>query len=142
MHAYDLGKLKGGLEARYARGGETTTLLDGKQIKLERGRRRDRRSTGPVGMGGVMGGLASSCTAETTDMLFEAAFFPPAAIAGRGRRYGLVTDAGQRFERGVDPVHQERAVARATGLLLGICGGSAGRSRRRRIATSCRAAWR
>ena len=64
---------------------------------------------GPVGMAGVMGGLASSCTAETTDILFEAAFFAPAAIAGRGRRYGLVTDAGQRFERGVDPAHQERA---------------------------------
>ncbi len=77
-------------------------------------------------MGGVMGGLASSCTAETTDILFEAAFFPPAAIAGRARRYGLITDAGQRFERGVDPLHQERAVERATQLLLEIAGGKAG----------------
>ena len=73
-----------------------------------------------------MGGLASACTAETTDILFEAAFFPPAAIAGRARRYGLITDAGQRFERGVDPAHQERAVERATQLLLEIAGGKAG----------------
>ena len=73
-----------------------------------------------------MGGLASSCTPETTDILFEAAFFTPSAVAGRGRRYGLVTDAGQRFERGVDPIHQERAVERATQLLLEIAGGKAG----------------
>src|SRR6185503_9913338 len=54
------------------------------------------------------------------------AFFAPAAVAGRGRRYGLVTDAGQRFERGVDPAHQERAINHATGLLIGICGGKDG----------------
>ena len=64
-------------------------------------------------MAGVMGGLRTACTADTVDVLFEAAFFPPSAIAGRGRRYGLVTDAGQRFERGVDPVHQERAQSNA-----------------------------
>jgi phenylalanyl-tRNA synthetase beta chain len=126
MHAYDLSKLKGGLDARYARSGESITLLDGKEYKLESDVVVIADEAGPVGMGGVMGGLASSCTPATTDILFEAAFFPPAAIAGRGRRHGLVTDAGQRFERGVDPIHQERAVARATGLLLEIAGGKAG----------------
>src|SRR5262249_51863490 len=126
MHAYDLAKLKGGLEARYARADESITLLDGKEIKLATDVVVIADETGPVGMGGVMGGLASSCTAETTDILFEAAFFPPAAIAGRGRRYGLVTDAGQRFERGVDPAHQERAISHATGLLLGVAGGKDG----------------
>jgi phenylalanyl-tRNA synthetase beta chain len=126
MHAYDLGKLKGGLEARFAQPGELATLLDGKEIKLTADVVVIADQSGPVGMGGVMGGLASSCTADTTDVLFEAAFFPPAAIAGRGRRYGLVTDAGQRFERGVDPAHQERAMERATELLLGVAGGKAG----------------
>ena len=126
MHAYDLSKLEGGLEARFARVDETITLLDGKEIKLTPDVVVIADQSGPVGMGGVMGGLASACTAETVDILFEAAFFPPAAIAGRGRRYGLVTDAGQRFERGVDPVHQERAVERATQLLLEIAGGNAG----------------
>ena len=126
MHAYDLSKLKGGLDARYARDGERITLLDGKECKLESDVVVIADDAGPVGMGGVMGGLASSCTPETTDILFEAAFFPPAAIAGRGRRHGLVTDAGQRFERGVDPIHQERAVARATALLIDISGGESG----------------
>jgi phenylalanyl-tRNA synthetase beta chain len=126
MHAYDLAKLQGGLEARYAREGEDITLLDGREIKLSADITVIADQSGPVGMGGVMGGLASSCTADTIYILFEAAFFPPAAIAGRGRRYGLVTDAGQRFERGVDPAHQERAIERATQLLIEISGGKAG----------------
>jgi phenylalanyl-tRNA synthetase beta chain len=126
MHAYDLKKLKGGLEARYATADEPITLLDGKELKLSPDVVVIADQSGPVGMGGVMGGLPSSCTPESTDILFEAAYFPPAAIAGRGRRYGLVTDAGQRFERGVDPSHQERAISRATGLLLEIAGGKSG----------------
>jgi phenylalanyl-tRNA synthetase beta chain len=126
MHAYDLAKLAGGLEARLATADEKTTLLDGKEITLAPDVLVIADAKGPVGLAGVMGGLASSCTPDTTDILFEAAFFTPAAIAGRGRRYGLVTDAGQRFERGVDPVHQERAVERATQLLLEVGGGKAG----------------
>jgi phenylalanyl-tRNA synthetase beta chain len=126
MHAYDLAKLRGGLDARLARPGEKATLLDGKEIALSDDVLVIADDTGPVGMAGVMGGLASSCTPDTVDILFEAAFFTPSAVAGRARRYGLVTDAGQRFERGVDPVHQERAIERAAQLLLDIAGGTAG----------------
>ena len=126
MHAYDLTKLKGGLEARLAQPAEKITLLDGREIELAADVLVIADSEGPVGMAGVMGGLASSCTAETTDILFEAAFFTTSAVAGRGRRHGLVTDAGQRFERGVDPVNQERAIERATQLLIQIAGGKAG----------------
>jgi phenylalanyl-tRNA synthetase beta chain len=126
MHAYDLATLSGGLDARLAAEGEPLTLLDGKAIKLTADVLVIADAAGPVGMAGVMGGARTACTATTVDVLFEAAFFAPAAIAGRGRRYGLVTDAGQRFERGVDPAHQERAVLRATQLLTEIAGGSAG----------------
>jgi phenylalanyl-tRNA synthetase beta chain len=126
MHAYDHAKLAGGLEARWARPGEKTTLLDGKENALTADVLEIADANGPVGMAGVMGGLASSCTPGTTDILFEAAFFTPSAVAGRGRRHGLVTDAGQRFERGVDPAQQERAIERATQLLLQVAGGRAG----------------
>jgi phenylalanyl-tRNA synthetase beta chain len=126
MHAYDLAKLNGGIEARLATAGEKTTLLDGKELALETDVLVIADKNGPVGMAGVMGGLASSCTAETVDILFEAAFFAPKAVAGRGRRHGLVTDAVQRFERGVDPDNQERAMERATRLLVEIAGGKAG----------------
>jgi phenylalanyl-tRNA synthetase beta chain len=126
MHAYDLDKLQGRLEARWAKTGEKTTLLDGKEIELAPDVLVIADGSGPVGLAGVMGGLASSCTATTTNVLLEAAFFSPSAVAGRGRRYGLVTDASQRFERGVDALHQERAVGHATGLLIGIAGGKDG----------------
>jgi phenylalanyl-tRNA synthetase beta chain len=126
MHAYDLGKLQGGLEARPATADEPITLLDGKEIRLTTDVLVIADSEGAVGMAGVMGGARTMCGAETVDVLFEAAFFAPAAIAGRGRRHGLVTDAGQRFERGVDPIHQERAVERGTQLLMQIAGGDAG----------------
>ncbi len=126
LHAYDLGKLKGGLDARLARPDEPITLLDGKEIKLSADVLVIADAEGAVGMAGVMGGARTSCTAATVDVLFEAAFFTPAAIAGRGRRYGLVTDAGQRFERGVDPAHQQRALERATKLLVEIAGGKPG----------------
>ena len=126
MHAYDLSKLKGELNARLATRDEPITLLDGKEIKLNDDILVIADADGPVGMAGVMGGARTSCTTDTVDVLFEAAFFSPAAIAGRGRRFGLVTDAGQRFERGVDPANQERAMARATELLQQIAGGAAG----------------
>ena len=71
-------------------------------------------------------GQDSGIADATTDVFLEVAFFVPDAIAGRGRRYGLMTDASQRFERGVDPQLQERAIERATELLLGIAGGHAG----------------
>jgi phenylalanyl-tRNA synthetase beta chain len=73
-----------------------------------------------------MGGDHSGIGDDTTDVLLEVAFFRPDAIAGRGRRYGLVTDASQRFERGVDPTLQERAIERATQLLVDCAGGRAG----------------
>ena len=144
MHAYDLGKLKGGLEARLARGGEKITLLDGKEIELTTDVLVIADNDGAVGMAGVMGGARTMCSADTVDVLFEAAFFAPAAIAGRGRRHGLVTDAGQRFERGVDPAHQERAIARATDLLLEIAGGKPDPRMSSQDSTACRSAskWR
>jgi phenylalanyl-tRNA synthetase beta chain len=73
-----------------------------------------------------MGGDHSGIGDDTTDVLLEVAFFLPDAIAGRGRRYGLVTDASQRFERGVDPTLQERAIERATALLCECAGGTPG----------------
>ena len=126
LHAYDLAKLEGGLEARFARDGEKITLLDGKEIELAADVLVIADAEGAVGLGGVMGGLRTACSPDTVDVLFEANFFPGTAIAGRGRRYGLVTDAGQRFERGVDPLNQERAQERAVELLLQFAGGKPG----------------
>jgi phenylalanyl-tRNA synthetase beta chain len=126
MHGYDLAKLNGEVHARLGREGEKITLLDGKTVDVQPDVLLIADGAGPIGIAGIMGGERTSVSAETTDVFFEAAYFAPDAVIGRGKRWGLTTDAGQRFERGVDPSHQERAIERATALLLEIAGGQAG----------------
>ena len=126
LHAYDLRRLRTGIEVRDARPGEKLRLLDGREIALAPGMLVIADAEGPVGLAGIMGGEKSGIAADTADVFLEAAFFPPDTVAGVARRHGLVTDAAQRFERGVDPRGQERAVERATELLLAIAGGRPG----------------
>jgi phenylalanyl-tRNA synthetase beta chain len=126
MHAYDLRELEGGIVVRRARADETLRLLDGREITLDGSVLVIADHAKPLGLAGVMGGDHSGIGDDTTDVLLEVAYFQPQAIAGRGRRYGLVTDASQRFERGVDPTLQERAIERATELLLACAGGTPG----------------
>jgi phenylalanyl-tRNA synthetase beta chain len=126
MHGYDLAKLSGEIHARFGRAGETITLLDGKTVEVQSDVLLITDGAGPIGIAGIMGGERTSVSAETTDVFFEAAYFAPDAVIGRAMRWGLTTDASQRFERGVDPSQQERAVERATALLLSIGGGQAG----------------
>lgn len=126
MHAYDLRRLNGGIRVRWARAGETLRLLDGREVVLGPDVLMIADASGPIGLAGIMGGEASGIDPDTTDVFLEVAFFQPAAVAGRARRFGLQTDASQRFERGVDPCLQERAMERATALLLEIAGGEPG----------------
>ena len=126
MHAYDLGKLRSEIRVRLAKEGEKITLLDGRTVDAGSDVLLITDAEGPVGAAGIMGGERTSVTPETTDVFFEVAYFAPDAIRGRGRRWGLVTDAGQRYERGVDFALQERAIERATALLLQIAGGQPG----------------
>ena len=83
-------------------------------------------AAGPVALAGIMGGQPTSVERVTVDVMLEAAFFAPTAIAGRARRLGLSTDSSHRFERGVDFGATRQAMERATQLLLDICGGQAG----------------
>lgn len=126
LHAYDLALLKGAIRPRFARKGEKVTLLDEKEVALGRDTLLITDDTGPIGLAGIMGGLSTAVSEATTDVFFEAAFWPPSVILGRARSYGLQTDAAIRFERGVDPAGQARAIERATELLIGISGGDAG----------------
>ena len=125
MHAYDLAKLKGDIRVRTAHAGELITLLDGKTVEARPDVLLITDGEGPVGVAGIMGGQRTSVSAETVDVFFEIAWFSPQAIAGRSRRWGLVTDASQRYERGVDPTLQQRAMDKALDLLRSIAGGTA-----------------
>jgi phenylalanyl-tRNA synthetase beta chain len=125
MHAYDLAKLSQGIRVRFARAGEEVTLLDGKTVRADPDMLLITDAEGPVGLAGIMGGQRTAVQPETRDVFFESAYFDPGTVQGRGRRLGLLTDASQRFERGVDPTQQERAIARAIALLTPIAGGRA-----------------
>jgi phenylalanyl-tRNA synthetase beta chain len=126
MHAFDFDKLRGAIVVRMARAGERLTLLDGREVDLAPDMLVIADESGPTALAGVMGGLASAVSADTQTIFFEAAYFTPTAIAGRARALGLQTDASYRFERGVDPMLNVRAIERATALLREIAGGEPG----------------
>ena len=126
MHAFDLARLSGGIRVRFAGQGERLTLLDEREIELDADTLVIADHDKALAIAGVMGGMDSGVTDATVDVFLECAFFPPESIAGCARRYAMHTDSAHRFERGVDPQLQARAIERATALLLAICGGAAG----------------
>jgi len=126
MHAFDLAVLQQEIVVRKARAGEKLVLLDGRDVILEGGTLLIADASGPIAIAGVMGGERSGISATSKNIFLECAFFDPNAIAGTARRYGLQTDASQRFERGVDHGLQFAAMERATALLIEIVGGKPG----------------
>lgn len=126
LHAFDLDKIEGGIVVRYAEAGEKLKLLDGQTLSLNESDLLIADHAKAVAMAGVMGGDDTAVGGETKNILFEGAFFAPLAIAGRARAHGMHTDASHRFERGVDFLQQERAIERATRLLIDIAGGIPG----------------
>ncbi len=126
MHGFDLRRLNGGIVVRWARDGESLTLLDERRISLTKDVLVIADHKNIKALAGIMGGHESGVAADTTDIFLESAFFDPQAIAGRARRFAVSTDASYRFERGVDPALPRQALERATALLLSITGGQAG----------------
>lgn len=126
MHAFDLSKIEGGINVRYAQKDEALTLLDGADVKLNEQTLVIADDNKALAMAGIFGGQDSGVTSETKDILLESAFFAPLAILGKARQYGLHTDSSHRYERGVDPQLQFDAIERATALLVDIVGGEVG----------------
>ena len=126
LHAYDRALLEGDVVVRFARPGEKLLLLNGETLDLDVDLLLVADEKKPLGLAGIMGGEYSGIGDATRNVFLEGAFWAPAVIQGRMRRLGFVSDAGYRFERGVDFELQPRAVDRATELLLQICGGRAG----------------
>ena len=126
LHAFDLHAVRNGIVVRHARRGETLTLLDGTELRLVPATLVIADQGGPIGLAGIMGGQTSGVGESTEAIFLESAYFRPDVVAGRAREYGLQTDASYRFERGVDPSQQRRAVLRASMLLTDICSGLPG----------------
>ena len=123
LHAYDMSRIQGGIRVRMAEEGEKLTLLDGQEVTLTPNTLVIADHARPLGIAGVMGGEDSGVSPDTRDLVLEAAFFSPIALAGKAREYGLHTDASHRFERGVDFNLPRTAIERATQLILDVCGG-------------------
>ena len=123
LHAFDLSKLNGDIEVRFARAGESLKLLNEQTISLQEDMLVIADSKHPVALAGVMGGADSAVDDATTAIFLESAFFAPAVIVGKSRRLGFSSDSSYRFERGVDFAATQVALARATELILDICGG-------------------
>ena len=125
MHAFDLSKIDGGIVVRMGRD-EKVKLLDDSEVVVDTQTLVIADQSKALAMAGIMGGHESAVGDDTTDILFESAWFNPLAIAGKARNYGKHTDSSHRFERGVDSQLQVAAIERATALMLEICGGQAG----------------
>ena len=126
LHAYDDRLLDGTVVVRFAREGEQLTLLNGQVLDLQSDLLLVADERKPLGLAGIMGGEHSGIADDTTRVYLEGAFWNPAVIQGKMRRLGFSSDAGYRFERGVDFDGCARAVERATQLIIDICGGRAG----------------
>ncbi|HAV4995771.1 MULTISPECIES: phenylalanine--tRNA ligase subunit beta [Acinetobacter] len=126
MHAFDLAKIEGTVEVRQAKPQEKLQLLNDQEVELQEDVMVIADDQKALAIAGIMGGLASSVTDDTTDIFLESAFFAPLAIAGRARRFGLHTDSSQRYERGVDFELPLIAMNRASQLIQELAGGEFG----------------
>jgi phenylalanyl-tRNA synthetase beta chain len=124
LHVYDAARLSGGfIEARLGRAGESLAALDGKTYAISPEMCVIADGSGPVGLGGVMGGEATGVSEATVDAFVESAWFDPIRTAQTGRAAGIVSDAQYRFARGVDPGFVVPGLELATHLIVELCGG-------------------
>ena len=124
LHVFDAAKVRGNLVVRRAKEGETALALDGRIYGLDKSMCVITDDAGVESISGIMGGEASGCTGETTDVLIESALWVPENIAATGRKLGINSDARYRFERGVDPNFMLPGLELATKLVLDFCGGT------------------
>lgn len=125
LHVYDADKLKGTIRARLGRDGEEFEALDGDSYKVDNEMCVIGDESGVLGLGGVIGGETTGCTAETVNVFVESAYFDPLRTAATGRKLNIQSDARYRFERGVDPAFVVPGIEQATQMVLDLCGGSA-----------------
>lgn len=124
LHVYDADKVKGTIHARLGKQGESFKALDGNAYQVNEDMCVIADDSGPLGLGGVIGGESTGATEKTTNVLIESAWFDPVRTAATGRTTGLITDARYRFERGVDPGSVLPGLDIATDWILKLTGGT------------------
>jgi len=125
-HIFDLDKIHGSLHVRWAKAGEQLKLLNGNTVSLDEKVGVIADDVQVESLAGIMGGDSTAVSDDTRNVYVEAAFWFPQAIQGRSRGFNFSTDAGHRFERGVDPSQTVEHIEHITRLVQDICGGEAG----------------
>ncbi|PJK31644.1 phenylalanine--tRNA ligase subunit beta [Minwuia thermotolerans] len=123
LHVFDADKVKGDIQVRLGRPGESFMALDGETYEMTGEECVIADDGGAHGFGGVMGGEANGVTAETVNVFIESAWFDPVRTARTGRRHSIDSDARYRFERGVDPESVAWGIRVAARLVTELCGG-------------------
>lgn len=129
LHVYDADKLNGAIRARLGREGESFEGLDGKPHAVDGTMCVIADDSGPLGLGGILGGATTGCTDATTNVFIESAWFDPVRTARTGRTAGIASDARYRFERGVDPASVRLGLDMATRMILDLTGGKPSQAR-------------
>ena len=126
LHVFDAAKVAGDrLHVRASHDGETIAALNGKTYLLGPGMTVIADANGVESLGGVIGGNATGCTEETSEVFVECALFDPKRTAATGRTLQINSDARYRFERGLDPEGVAEGMEAATEMILALCGGEA-----------------
>jgi len=102
LHAFDRDKLFGNISVRFAQDSEELLTLDNQKRKLTKNDLIIVADDRPIALAGVMGGLDTEVTSETTNLLIESAYFDKVSIMNTSRKLNLISDASIRFERGID----------------------------------------
>ncbi|MDK2886892.1 MAG: phenylalanyl-tRNA synthetase beta chain [Thermosipho sp. (in: thermotogales)] len=124
VHAFDLNLLKNKkIVVRDAKKGEKLLLLDGKEYEFSGDEVLITDGERPLALAGIMGGEESGVNENTTEVLLEVAMFDPVRIRKTSKKFGLMTEASYRFERGVDPNDAEYVIDRLSHLLSELAGG-------------------
>jgi phenylalanyl-tRNA synthetase beta chain len=123
LHVFDAARVRGDIEVRLSRAGETLAALDGRTYAFDDAMTLVCDAAGPEGVGGIIGGEATGVTEATTDVFVEAAYFDAIRTAATGRKLKIGSDARYRFERGVDPAFTATGMELATRMILDLCGG-------------------
>jgi phenylalanyl-tRNA synthetase beta chain len=138
LHVFDADKVSGGVLTFRPGAGETFRALNGRDYTVTSEDCAIADAAGVRSLAGVIGGEATGCDADTTDVFIECALFDPVRVALTGRRHGITSDARQRFERGIDPALLPDAIEAATQMVIDLCGGVASEV----VAAGAEPAWR
>ena len=126
MHAFDLDRLSGSIDVKFAKPGDELKLLNEQQVRLSTDHLTINDSSGPVALAGIMGGTDSAVNDNTKNLFLESAYFSAEVVAGKWRELGFTTDALHRYERGVDPNLNRAALDYLSYLITDVCGGRCG----------------